>query len=235
MPSTHQALVERILADARPVRPLWPPTVRLALWLVLEAGAIAVAARIGLRHDLAAQLVRPAFLAQLVAIGAAAACAAALALWSTVPGRAPAPRVVRLAALLGGAAVLLALFEPLDGRARTLAVCLRCAGSVLAFGLLPCAILLVALQRGAPLDAFAAAAYASSAAFLLAVAAVRVACPIDDRLHLLAWHVLPGALAAAAVTILASRRLDRLARVSSLRGAASPTVRDGADRRGPAA
>ena len=35
-PPTHERLVAQLIADVQPVRPLWSPRTRLALWLVMN-------------------------------------------------------------------------------------------------------------------------------------------------------------------------------------------------------
>jgi len=52
-------------------------------------------------------------------------------------------------------------------------------------------------------------AYAGAAAFLFAAAAVRIACSIDEHLHLLAWHMMPIAIGAALSAVAGARWLDR--------------------------
>ena len=48
-PPTHERLVARLIADAQPVRPLWSPRTRLALWLALQTLTLGVAVELGLR------------------------------------------------------------------------------------------------------------------------------------------------------------------------------------------
>ena len=87
-PPIHDRLVARLVADAAPVRPLWSPYTRLALWLVLEALMLGVAVQVGLRRDLGDHLRQPLFLLELGMLSATGAMAAALALRGAVPGMA---------------------------------------------------------------------------------------------------------------------------------------------------
>src|SRR5207249_2213762 len=114
-PPSHERLVARLIADARPVRPLWSPHARLALW--------------------------------------------------------PAARIRSVWGFVAHGA--------------------QCVVSILAFSVLPWTALFLAVRRGAPLDASLAGAYVGAAALLFAAAAVRIACPIDEELHVLTWHTLP--------------------------------------------
>jgi hypothetical protein len=77
------------------------------------------------------------------------------------------------------------------------------------FALVPWLALFVAVRRGAPLNGPVAGAYAGAAAVLFAAAAVRIACPIDAQLHLLAWHTPPIAMGAAFSGVAGARWLDR--------------------------
>ena len=85
-PPTHERLVARLVADARPVRPLWSPHTRLALWLVLQVLTLGVAVEFGLRQDLGDHLRQPHFLFEVGALVAAGAMAAAVALRGAIPG-----------------------------------------------------------------------------------------------------------------------------------------------------
>src|SRR5439155_9907105 len=108
----HERLVAQLLADARPVRPLWSPSTRLALWLVLQALTLGFAVEFGLRRDLGAHLRQPLFLLEVGALIAAGAMAAAGALRTAVPGMAGGLWAVALLVLLGSAAVGLVSLEP---------------------------------------------------------------------------------------------------------------------------
>jgi len=62
---THRAMVERLTSELVPVRRLWSPWRRLAAWIVLALGTVVLAAVVGLRHDLGAQLDRSHFVVTL--------------------------------------------------------------------------------------------------------------------------------------------------------------------------
>lgn len=190
VPPVHDALVARLTADAHPVRRLWPPSVRLATWCGAVATVLAIAAIAGLRQDLATAFGRPVYVLEIVLLVAAAASAATAALLVAIPGRdaSPAPFTATLLACLGAAAFAL---EPVAPGGTALAG-VRCAACIAMFGLLPWVALLFAVGRGAPLGGRAAGTYAGAAAVLIGAAAVRLACPIDGHLHLLAWHVTPA-------------------------------------------
>ncbi len=185
---------------------------RLALWLALQILTLGFAVEFGLRQDLGAHLRQPLFLLEVGALIAAGATAAAVALRAAVPGLADGRRAVALLMLLGPAAVGLVLLEPattlgsVRGFIASGAQCLAC---ILAFSALPWTALFLAVRRGAPLDAPVAGTFAGAAAFLFAAAAVRIACPIDEALHLFTWHTLPIAIGAALSGVAGARWLAR--------------------------
>ncbi|HYR96809.1 MAG TPA: NrsF family protein [Candidatus Binatus sp.] len=192
-PPLHDALVARLKADLTPVRPLWAPSVRLAWWLVLAGSVIAIAMEIGLRHDLATQLRRPLYLLQLGTLLGAGTAAAGAAFRGAVPGRENRPMgyLGLVLGLLSGAVVLSEPAADAVSVGRFMESGLQCAFCVTLFGLLPWVVMLAAVARGAPLEGGATGAQAGGAAFAIGAVAVRVACPIDDPLHVLTWHMAP--------------------------------------------
>jgi hypothetical protein len=212
LPTVHDALVARLTADVRPVRPLWAARRRLVAWLAVAGATIALAAVAGLRSDLAEQLARPAYVGEVALLVLAGAAAASAALRLAIPGRDARGALASAAALalIAAAASLLEPPAPPSG----LLLGLRCAACVAMFGLVPWLALVVAIVRAAPLDVPAAAAAVGAAGFLVGVAAVRVACPFDGAFHLVAWHVVPAlGWTVASAALLAPRLRRRLAAV----------------------
>src|SRR5438552_10466777 len=111
-PPTHERLVAQLIADVQPVRPLWSPRTRLALWLALQTLTLGVAVEFGLRQDLGDDLRQPLFLFEVAALVVAGAMAAAVALRGAVPGMASGRLAVTVSLLLGSAAVALVSLEP---------------------------------------------------------------------------------------------------------------------------
>lgn len=207
-PFNHESMVERLVADARPTRPLWSPAARLTLWLALEVATVATAVAFGLRETLAPKLRDPAFLLQLTLLMAGGGVAAHVALRAAVPGAEVARRVRIVGLLLVLAGLAGVLVEPAHAApslARFLASGAQCVASVVGFAALPGVALLWAQRRGAPLDGRIAAAYAGAAASVFGVVAVRLACPIDDRLHLALWHTLPIAIGTGLSAVVGAR------------------------------
>src|SRR5262245_41808936 len=151
-PPNHARVVARLTADAAAVRPLWPPGVRLAWWLLLDAAVIGLVVAVAPRPDLSWHLVQPLFVLQIAALLIAAAVVAVLALRGAVPGRVPS-RAERTAAMSAVALALglLALDRPEPG---ALAAFVTrggvCVASTLLLAVIPWLALFLAVRRGAP-------------------------------------------------------------------------------------
>src|SRR3989442_4938227 len=121
---------------------------------------------------------------------------------------------------LVSAAIVLVSLEPANtvrsawGFMASGAQCLLC---ILGFSAIPWTALFVAVHRAAPLDPPVMGAYVGAAAVLFAAAAVRIACPIDEEIHLLAWHMVPIATGAALSAAARAGWLARLDPAPSLR------------------
>jgi hypothetical protein len=216
-------LVERIVADLRPVRRLWPTSLRLTLWLALEVGLLLFVVRVTHRTDLRQQVTNLWYLLGVGGFGVAAAIGAGFALCAAIPGGEPRPfEMVLLVALASGSALLL-LHEPVNGSvpvATFIDVGFQCAIESFIVATLPWIALAWAIRRGAPLSAGLDGALLGAAAFFCSFALMRIICPIEEGLHLLTWHLLP-ALAGIALSALAGnvffKRRGRTASVTPRR------------------
>ena len=209
----HRALVERLTAELRPVRRLWSPWHRLAAWVAFALATVGFAAIVGLRHDLAIELARPRYVLSLAILLAGAGLGATVALLGAVPGRIGNRQVRRIGLGLLLLAVTAALLgEPVAAHQPMPEVVLtgaRCTACVALFGFVPWLLLFRAVARAAPLDGRLTGLAVGVAAFLVGAAAVRVACPIDDVVHLALWHGTPVALWTAASTVTGGAWLAR--------------------------
>ncbi len=203
-PPWHQTFVDRLAADLRPVRPLWPPRIRLAVWLALESAVLGVVALSGVRPDLAAQLLDWRYLVEMGALLVVGVLSAAFSLRAAVPSLEPRRAESALTLVLAVAAGLGSLAQPMhapETLAEFIAAGGPCAVKTALLAALPWIALILALRRGAPLVPMTAGALAGGAAFVLSFAMMRLACPMDERLHLLVWHVLPVAVGAGLSTV----------------------------------
>ncbi|HEY2775870.1 MAG TPA: NrsF family protein [Candidatus Binatia bacterium] len=215
LPRSHDELVARLSGGVTPVVGLRPPLVRLAWWLALQAVTLGSAFLFGLREDLALHLHDGRFLLELVAFIAAGSIAGGIALSAAVPGMTKGRGTLAIPLVIGAFAFALLSLEPaLSGNRSTgrfLFEGMRCVGAIASFSALPWVALFIAVRRGAPLDRNYAATCTGAAALLFAAAAVRIACPVDDGLHLLFWHTVPISLGISLAGTLTARWLEPLA------------------------
>ena len=189
------ALIRSLAADLA-ARPRSVPLSRpLALAMAVAVGAIlaAVLTSLGVRPDLPAATVQPVFLAKL-ALGAAFALAgAALA---TRLARPDAPegshRWLAVAALPAALGLVWSATGPAVGAP------LACVTAILLLSLVPLALALLVLRRGAPARPDAAGAAAGLLAGGLAVLGYALYCPIDSLAYVALWYGL-GVMAVAAL------------------------------------
>jgi hypothetical protein len=195
----HRALVERLAANLRPVRRLWPVSIRFGLWFILEVGVLAWVGT-HTHNDFMRKLEAPRYLLEVALFGAAAIVAAIIALRSAIPGRQVRAGELAfvLASVLAGTGLLMT--QPLrTGYPLTefIVTGLSCAYQTSLLAAAPCIALWWAVKRGAPMRGATAGLAAGAAAALFSFAMMRIGCPIDERLHLLIWHLLPALIVAA--------------------------------------
>jgi hypothetical protein len=207
-----ESCIEQLVADARPVRRLRSPAVRLLAWVGVVLAVAAVATTAGLRRDVAARIASPIFLAELACLGAAAIGFAGIALGGAVPGLHDARgRRALPAILLAGGLVSAAWtgFPFATSFAGFVERGVACAVSSVVLAFVPWAVLLWAVRRGLPLRPGRTFAAGGLAASLAAYALMRLRCSADDVLHVAVWHggpVVIATCAAAVVGVVLTRR-----------------------------
>jgi hypothetical protein len=204
----HRSLVRRLVAEVRPTRPLWSVGVRLGLWMALEIGVLAWVAT-HTSNDFMQKLKQPVYAIGVLFFVAAAVISAALALRSAVPGRAlPASEATLAAVLVLAGTLLVAAVEPIDAAtplAGFVRVGLPCTYGIGMFAALPLLLLWWMVRRGASMSGGLSGLLAGAGASFYSFAMLRLQCPNDEPLHILAWHLLP-ALALIALSTLAGGR-----------------------------
>jgi hypothetical protein len=196
-PRTTDQLIALLAGDAKPVRRVWSPSFRVALWIACQALVLlSLGGLLGARHDLAVKLREPSFLVPLLLLAGSGLGAAVLALAAAVPDRKPArPGAAAIVAVALLVPLLAFGFEPAG--AKSLVAWGHgwpCAVRTVGLALVPLAFLLVAIRRGATLVPAVAGVLAGAASFSVAAAAMRLICASDERWHLLAWHLVPIAI-----------------------------------------
>jgi len=212
--SQYETTIDRLVGDLRPVRRLPPLSAALGAWVVVMVGVLAVTASM-LRPDLASHAGHLRFLGELIGLAVATVLLGALALRSTQPDRTPEPWEQALAATLAVLAI-----ASVASHAAATSVSLGqfvttgsgCAWGTIGFAIVPVALLLVAVQRGAPVQPRVSGAFATGAGLVLAYLAMRLHCPSDDGAHLMVWHALPVAIGTIGGAVLGGRWLGRWSR-----------------------
>jgi len=201
----HRALVRRLSSEITPSRPLWPVSARLTLWMLIEVGILAWVMS-HTRNNFVTKLTHPAYAIEIVFFATAAIICAALALKSAIPGRTQSAKEATMATafVLIGTVVLImaqpmATSDSLGDFARN---GWRCAIATVRFGTLPWLGLWWLVRRGASMSGWLSGLLVGAGALLFSFAVMRIACPIDEPLHLLTWHLFP-ALAVIALSTLA--------------------------------
>src|SRR5271155_3031216 len=215
----HRALVERLAANLRPVRRLWPVSVRLRLWLVLQL-ALLVWVASHTPNDFMSKLAGPRYLLEVVLFAGSAILAAVMAFRGAIPGRPVRISELAIAVVALAAGTALLMTQPLRtayplsqfidvGRICALETCLLAA--------VPWVGLWWAVRRGAPMRAWTTGLAVGAAAALFSFALMRLKCPNDERLHLLTWHLMPAIIIVLLSTLAGALWLRLRPRSSGLR------------------
>lgn len=208
-------LIEILVADADPVRPLASPWLRTSVWFAISAGYVAVL--VGVMSSDAGRFANIRFsrfwLEQAAAIGTGVAAAAA-AYVSVIPGRSGRWRLlpaIPLSVWLGILAYGCIRDWTQRGAAGLLAASdVPCIVAMLLGAAVPVAVLMLALRRGAPLTPVRTAALAGLAGGGLSsvVACVSRPLPHPTTMTVVIWHL--GTLVATmAVVACIGRHLFR--------------------------
>ena len=205
-------LILALAADARPRGPSLKAGLLLALALGAAAAALGMAMTLGLRPDAFAALATPRFVAKFVVTGALAVAAAGLANVLARPGRSAQAVALGLMVPAGALALAvgleLALVPEAQWGARLMgsnwALCLV---AVPALSLVPLALILTALRRGASERPGRTGFVAGLAAGGIGAFFYAAHCPDDSPLFVATWYTLSIAGVGALGAVLGARLL----------------------------
>ena len=189
-------LIDRLVRDAAPVRPLASPAVRLARWTLAAAVCLAAGvAWVQLRHDLAETMWTASFLVQACLLLGTALLAASAALVVGVPGAEAtlAMRTLPLLAIAAWAAWLVAAIVAQPGESRVWwpTPAPQCGVDITLLGLVPGLLLWSLVRRAAPLRPAWTGLLAMLTAAAVGAVGTQLICANDDAAHLLLWHFVP--------------------------------------------
>jgi hypothetical protein len=207
--------IATLVRDMTPVTPLEAPAARLGRWAVTSSAFVLLSVVIlGVRTDVAAQVVSGWFVARATATLALAVGAALVALWMGVPGGEPSLRLrawplsagLVWAGMLAGAIAVtpspftLLLHVPPHP---------SCVLFIVTTAVAPGVILVRLLRRAAPLQPRWAGGTAGLASLALGALATQFVCRNDAAAHHLLWHFAPVVLLTLAAFSVSWSRLER--------------------------
>lgn len=210
MAQVHGNLVDRIVSDAPPVRPVSPVINQWLLWFALSLGVMGFFLMNFHLQDNAGKVfsqMPPLAFVLTAFIGAALAAWEAIA--SSVPGRqtGKAYRILAFLVLAVLVAFPFVFFYPAGEKFDLVEAFMNggeCAQRVSLVGILPWALLGWMLSRNASFHAGWTGAWSGASAFLLGTVTVQLHCPSWDARHILAAHLLPVALITFLTTFVGS-------------------------------
>lgn len=206
--SNTDQLIERLVADASPVRRLIDPRRRAALWVALALVCVALGvAYVGVRSDIGGALTFVPFLLRIALLAATMWLSVVAALRLAVPGADPRAWTRWWPLVLLGAVIAVTAGElvvvSLVGDAGRPMQAWRCVRKLTFVGAVPVVAAMFLIRRAAPLDPVWTALLSLVAAGAAGALTSELACPISLPMHVMLWHLLPiavyAALGAAAV------------------------------------
>lgn len=208
-----EELVKILAADAKPVRRLSSPMVRLMIWLGISiAYAALVVWLMGLRPDILSKLGDARFVVELSATFMTSVLAAAAAFCAGCPGRPIWERFAPLPALglwfwsLGEGCWQ--TFAASGAEGLSFRIDFVCLPSILLVGILPGAVILTMIRQGAPIAPTTTTALATLAAAALGATALRLFHEQDASVMVLVWQF-GSVVLLASLGALTGRRLLR--------------------------
>lgn len=186
-------LIERLAANAAPVRRLRPPQVGLAIWLALSVPYVVLVAYVhGLAVDMPSLGADPRFMIEEIAALATALTAGYAAFSTLVPGRS---RAVAWLPLIPLSVWLVSIgkgciedFTRLGFAGLTVKIDWMCIPPLAWVGIVPILVMVVMLRRGAPLMPGMTLALGGLAIGALANAGLQLFHLGDISVMVLVWH-----------------------------------------------
>jgi hypothetical protein len=200
--------IATLARSATPVTPLEAASVRLARWAITSTAlAVLSIAILGVRSDVAAQMMNGWFLTRATATLAIVVSAAIVTFFMSVPGVEPSRLVsaVPFAACLVWAVMLVGTLAATQSPVDILLQVTphpTCVLLIAATAIMPGGILVRMLRHAAPLQARSTSGFTGLASFALGALGTQFVCTNDAAAHHLLWHFTPVvvfALASVAV------------------------------------
>ena len=202
-----EQLIDRLVADAEPVRPLLSPARRAVLWSVVAGICVTLGVlHFGLRRDAVEAWYSTGVVLRLVLLAATTWLAVVTAFRLSVPGEdlRAWSRWWPLALLGGLVAVVTAevVMGVIAGEPTSPLRAWRCVRKAAFVGAVPAILAIVLIHRANALEPRWTALLGVLAAGASGALTSELACPIHAPIHILLWHVLPVAAFAAVGALL---------------------------------
>lgn len=215
-----RALIENLVAEAKPVRPLPYPLLRAGLWLAVALGILVLlGADHGVRPDLAAQLARPSFrlgLGASLLTGVLAACGSLIA---SLPDRSrlwlllPVPSLLLWLSTIGYGC--LTDWVEFDAGSMQMGETLRCFATLLLVSLPLSIVMFAMLRHVARLRPAAVTLTAALAVAAMTSTAMALFHALDATILILIWNLGTAVLIVALEATMGARLLAWFARVAA--------------------
>jgi hypothetical protein len=189
----YAVLIDRLIEDFRPVKRLWPVSIRLVVWILIEAAILVVATLFNGRADAAGVFYFHNYGLDAAPFFLASIAAASMALRNSIPGRETNAAELVLLAVGIIAAALIVQFESLSGTLLSSDDFRSALGHQLAFAALPWVALFWAARRAMPLRPLLIGGIIGIATSSFAIAADLVC----GLIYSITWGLLAGAIVTA--------------------------------------
>lgn len=212
-----ESLIERLVEDVRPIRRLFNPSQRAALWVAVALVSIALGlVRFGIRRDIADAVYNAGFLLRIGLLASTLWLGVVTAFRLAVPGydsRAFARwwPLVALGALVGVTAAEVAATAMVGELGSPLRSWL-CIRKVTFAGAIPALLSVFLIQRASTIEPFWTGLLGLMAAGAAGALTAEIACPIRAPLHIMLWHILPVVATTGLGVLVGSLLLSRLRR-----------------------
>jgi len=208
----YGALIDRSLGDFRPAAKLWPVGARLALWIFLESSVLALCASVKGSPAVEALVHNPRALLTIAAFALVSVGAAFLALRSAIPGREPARAEIFMLIVGFCAAFAVMSVRPFTAPSELQGANSQWALQTLGLSMLPWVALLLAVQRGVPLQPFDAGGLVGIASLSFGIAAECLISHANGFTAPFAWQLTFAILFVTVSALAGGRCLDVIQR-----------------------
>ena len=211
-------LIDRLVADVKPVRRLLNPTERAALWTALALVAVAAGATwFGVRHDIATAWLEPGVLVRIALLASTMWLSIVAAFRLSIPGG-ETHAFARWwpLALLGiltaiSAAEVVAAWA--IGEAGSPLQSWTCVRKVAFVGAVPAVVSIALIARGCAIEPRWTALLGVLAAGAAGALTSELACPIHAPIHIFLWHIAPVVVSTAIGALVGTLIVERMLRL----------------------